>query len=303
MDSVLVQTLSDLELIVVIDGDDPATVAYLQGVADPRLRYIAHESKRGAGQTRDTGADAGLGKWVSFLDDDDEWLPTKLEKQLALAPKDGRAVLMTLSHVVTPEGDFIRPLTPYDGRQPVDEWIFDRTSWFKGGMTFLQTSSITVPKMMFDTLHYRDTKQHEEWELVIRAVKQLGYSLLTANEPLVVHYAGQPRPSLSKTYTWEKSIAWIEEMKAFVTPRAYSGFLLSHVGQNSANVGEYSAILPLLRAAFAGGKPSPQQLFRFALCWIVPRGLRRNLRAKLQGERTAAPATAVVETAPSTSRQ
>ena len=90
-------------------------------------------------------------------------------------------------------------------------------------------------------------------------------------------------------------------MRPHVSKRAYAGFLLSHVGQNSANAGEYEAVLPLLRTAFANGSPSPQQLFRFALCWIIPRGLRRNLRAKLQGERDAAPATAVPEIAPPTS--
>lgn len=293
VDSVLAQTMADLEVIVVIDGQDPQTVAYLQSVADPRLRYIAHESQRGAGQTRDTGADAGTGQWIAFLDDDDEWLPRKLEAQLAIAPEDRRAVIMTLSHVVTPEGEFIRPTNPYENSQPVDEWLFDRGSWLKGGETFLQTSSIMMPKFMFDTLHYRDTKQHEEWELVIRAVKELGYELLTAREPLVVHYAGQPRPSLSKTYTWQKSLAWIDDMDPLVTPRAYAGFLLSHVGQNSANAGEYSAMGPLLRHAFRKGKPTRKQLFRFALCWVLPRGLRRKVRARLQGESAAAPATAV----------
>jgi glycosyltransferase involved in cell wall biosynthesis len=292
VDSVLAQTMADLECIVVIDGQDPATVEYLEGVGDPRLRHIAHAARRGAGQTRDTGADAAAGAWVAFLDDDDEWLPEKLERQLAVAPADARAVVMTLSHVVTPEGSFVRPLAPYDGARPVDEWLFDRTTWWKGGLTFLQTSSLMAPKAMFDTLHFRDTRQHEEWELVIRAVKEHGYRLLTAPEPLVIHYAGQQRPSLSKTYTWRASLEWADGMRALLTPRAYAGFLLAHVGQNSANVGEYSALLPLVRHAFAKGRPTGKQLLRFALGFAIPRGLRRRTRAALQGQRPPATARA-----------
>lgn len=290
IDSVLAQTMSDLEVIVVNDGDDPPTIAVLKSIADSRLRYIVHETNKGAGFARDTGADASLGEWVAFLDDDDEWLPEKLEKQLAAAPVNRPAILMTLSHVVTPEGTFVRPAKPYRGDRPIDEWIFDRTTWLKGGLNFLQTSSLMVPRQVFDKLHFRDT-MHEEWELVIRSVKQYGYALATAPEPLVIHYVGQPRPSLSKTQTWDRSIKWAASMIDLMTPRAYSGFLLTSVGQSAANRGQYAAFLPLLRLAFANGKPTAKQLFRYIMCWLIPRGLRKKARAQLQGSKQVASAS------------
>jgi glycosyltransferase involved in cell wall biosynthesis len=285
VDSVLAQTMAEVEVIVVIDGHDPETLAYLDAETDPRLRYIAHDSKRGAGQTRDTGADAARAHWVAFLDDDDEWLPEKLEHQLALAPADGRAVLMTRSRVVTPQGEFIRPLALYDGSLPVDEWLFDRTTWLSGGQSFVQTSSLMFPKAMFDTLRFRDTHQHEEWELVIRAVKQLGYPLLTAPGALVIHYAGQPRPRLSHSYTWKVSVEWARGLKDYFTPKGYSGFILSHVGQSAAKLGQYDALLPLVRESFRAGRPTLRQLFRYAVCWAVPVPVLLRLRAMVQGER------------------
>lgn len=287
---VLAQTMGDLELIVVIDGDDPATVAALRSFDDARLRWISHTGKRGAGQARDTGADAARGQWVAFLDDDDEWLPEKLERQLAVAPADRRAVLMTLSRVATPYGDFVRPADPYRGDRPFDEWLFDRRTWFKGGQSFLQTSSLMMPRAMFDRLHFRDTRQHEEWELVIRAVKQLGYAVVTAPEPLVIHYVGEARPSLSKTYTWRRSIEWIDGLAGLVTPRARAGFLLTAIAQTAANSGDRSALLPLLREAFSGGRPTARQLFAFSLFWLLPEPTRRRARARLQGERKPASA-------------
>jgi glycosyltransferase involved in cell wall biosynthesis len=286
VDSVLAQTMADVEVIVVIDGHDPDTLAYLDGVADPRVRYIAHDRQRGAGQTRDTGADAARAEWVAFLDDDDEWLPQKLEQQLALVPPDGRAVLMTQSLVVTPQGEFVRPLSVYDGTLPIDEWLFDRKTWLSGGQSFLQTSSLMFPKAMFDTLRFRDTHQHEEWELVIRAVKQLHYPLLTAQGALVIHYAGQPRPRLSHSYTWRVSVEWARGLKDYFTPIGYSGFILSHVGQSSAKLGQYEAMLPLIRESFSGGRPTLRQLFRYAVCWAVPIRILLRLRAITQGERT-----------------
>jgi glycosyltransferase involved in cell wall biosynthesis len=287
--SVLAQTMADLECIVVIDGHDPATLARLATIADPRLRHIAREAKGGAGRARDTGADAAVADWVAFLDDDDEWLPTKLERQLAIAPADGRAVVMTLSHVVTPEGAFVRPVAPYDGSRPIDEWLFDRTTWLSGGLSFLQTSSLMIPRALFAT-HRFELTQHEEWRLVIRAIKEAGYRLLTVLEPLTIHYAGQPRRTLSHEQTWSASLAWADAMGDLLTPRAHAGFVLAHIGQNCANIGDYRAAPTLVRHAYASGRPTGKQLFRFVLNYLLPRTLRRRARAALQPRATPSPA-------------
>lgn len=277
--SVLGQTMADLEVIVVIDGDDPATLAALGAIPDPRLRTIVHAEKKGAGPARDTGADAASGRWVAFLDDDDEWLPEKLVRQLAAAPADGRAVLSTLFRVVTPFGDMIRPALPYDGTGTIDEWLFGRHSWMRGGEAMIQTSSLMFPRAMFERLHFRDTRQHEEWELTIRAVKELGYAFVTVREPLVIYYAPQGGPSLSKTYTLERAMAWLDGVGALVTRRAYSGFALTVASQVPSTGPRARALAGLVRSAFARGRPTARQLFAFALIGLVPHDLRRRVRA------------------------
>jgi glycosyltransferase involved in cell wall biosynthesis len=282
VDSVLAQTMADLELIVVVDGPDPATSAYLETVTDPRLKPIVAKEKLGAAGARNTGAATASAPWVAFLDDDDEWLPEKLAKQLAIAPA-GPAIVMTLSHVVTPEGSFVRPARPYDPVQPFDEWLFDRTTWTKGGLNFMQTSSLMMPRALFDRLQFRHIKVHEDWELAIRAIKQEGLGLVTVPEPLVIHYVGEARPSLSKEATWRGSLAWADAMRDVLTPRAYAGFVLTSVGQGAANNGAFGAVLPLLGAAFGRGRPTAKQLFRFGMTWMVPKTLRRRARAVAQG--------------------
>lgn len=84
VESVLSQTLSDLELIVVDDGSTDGTAAVLDAIDDERLTYLAHETNRGASAARNTGIEAATGRYVAFLDADDEWLPAKLERQIAL---------------------------------------------------------------------------------------------------------------------------------------------------------------------------------------------------------------------------
>ncbi|ELZ10994.1 family 2 glycosyl transferase [Halovivax asiaticus JCM 14624] len=82
IDSVLAQTADDFELLVVDDGSTDDTEAVVTGYRDDRVRYIAHDTNRGANQARNTGIDAADGDFVAFLDSDDEWRPRKLEAQL-----------------------------------------------------------------------------------------------------------------------------------------------------------------------------------------------------------------------------
>lgn len=279
----LAQTMSDLEVIVVVDGDDPDTCATLAAVADERLRVIAHPRNRGAGAARDTGAAAAAGTWIALLDDDDEWLPGKLAAQLAAAPEEP-AVLMTLSRVVSGVGAFVRPAEPYREDIPVDEWLFDRRSWTRGGQSFLQCSSLMMPRALFGLLRFADMKQHDDWEFVLRAVKQHGYRLVTVAEPLVVYHVPEARASLSRTHTWRRSIRWALSLRAILTPRAMSGFLLTVAAQMAASFGQRDGFGPLFAAARRFGAPSARQVFAFAYFYASPVALRRKVRALMQAE-------------------
>jgi len=79
--SVIGQTFSDWELIVVDDGSTDDTRAYLETIDDPRIRAIGLEH-RGITSARNAGLRLARGEWVAFHDSDDLWLPEKLEWQL-----------------------------------------------------------------------------------------------------------------------------------------------------------------------------------------------------------------------------
>ena len=85
VESVLDQTMADLELVVVDDASTDHTDEVVEGYAesDDRVRRVAHEQNRGGSAARNTGIDAATGEYVAFLDSDDVWHPEKLEQQLA----------------------------------------------------------------------------------------------------------------------------------------------------------------------------------------------------------------------------
>lgn len=86
--SVLDQSFSDLELLVVDDGSTDDTPAVAEGISDPRLRLL-RQSNAGGAAARRHGLEAARGELVAFLDHDDRWKPQKLERQLARLDEAG----------------------------------------------------------------------------------------------------------------------------------------------------------------------------------------------------------------------
>jgi len=83
VESVLRQTFDDIELIVVDDCSTDGTQDYLASIKDKRLRVVRHEQNRGGGAARNSGIRAARAPIIAFQDSDDEWLVTKLERQIA----------------------------------------------------------------------------------------------------------------------------------------------------------------------------------------------------------------------------
>lgn len=83
VESVLRQSFGDFELLVVDDGSTDGTQDAVRAIPDPRLRLIETPRNMGASAARNLGIEEARGAWIAFQDSDDEWLPLKLERQMA----------------------------------------------------------------------------------------------------------------------------------------------------------------------------------------------------------------------------
>lgn len=101
--SVQAQTWTDLEIVVVSDGSEDDTKAVVEALAkdDDRIKFIEYFPARGGNIARNTGIENASGEYVAFLDDDDEFMPEKLEKQMAVMQSDPQIGLVyTGVHII-----------------------------------------------------------------------------------------------------------------------------------------------------------------------------------------------------------
>lgn len=105
IESVLAQTYSDFELFVVDDASTDDTQAVVESYDDDRLTYVRHETNRHLSAARNTGIERANGEYVAFLDDDDEWVETKLERQVERFEKASERVGLVYCWMDYSEGD------------------------------------------------------------------------------------------------------------------------------------------------------------------------------------------------------
>lgn len=107
--SVLQQTYTRWELIVVDDGstDDTATMVQALVQEDNRIRYLFQENGR-QGKARNTGISYAAGDIIAFLDADDAWMPHKIEKQVNLMREHGADLVFADVYVIDEAGVIIR---------------------------------------------------------------------------------------------------------------------------------------------------------------------------------------------------
>ncbi|MBW4425557.1 MAG: glycosyltransferase [Nostoc desertorum CM1-VF14] len=85
IESVLEQTLTDIEVIIVDDASSDKTVEVAKSFTDPRLKVIVNQQNLGAAGARNRALRAAQGEWIAVLDSDDWYAPERLEKLVSLA--------------------------------------------------------------------------------------------------------------------------------------------------------------------------------------------------------------------------
>lgn len=289
--SALAQTLSQIEVIVVIDGPNEATRVSLAAIDDPRLTVIELPTNQGSCAARNAGIATAQAKWVAHLDDDDEWMPQKLELQLEAVRHSQYALPIASCYLVarTPKGDSVWPRRPPTQSEPLSEYLFVRNTLFQGE-ALLQSSTILTAKELLQKVPYKSgSEKHDDWDWLLRAITLEGVGVEFVPEVLSIWYLGEKRQSLSSTHDWQYSLNWIQANRNLVTRRAYSSFILTEVSSRAAQTREWKAFWQLLWEAIRQGAPQPADLFLYLGMWLIPPDTRRWLRTLLTRKPRALP--------------
>jgi glycosyltransferase involved in cell wall biosynthesis len=98
LESVLSQTFSDFEVLVIDDCSTDRSAEIVRNFIDPRIRIIAHETNKGLSAARNTGIRNAASEYIAFIDADDAWKPFFLEKIAALIKKYPRAGIFATAY-------------------------------------------------------------------------------------------------------------------------------------------------------------------------------------------------------------
>jgi glycosyltransferase involved in cell wall biosynthesis len=147
--SVLAQTYSDFEVIVVDDSSIDNTESVVHSFGN-RVCYVRQENK-GAGATRNHGIKRSRGKYVAFLDADDLWLPGKLAAQTPLLDRDLEIGLVYSDWTVVPEQGEAEP-SYLRNRPAASGYVFDELVQ----CGFILTSGTVVRRSCLDDVGYFD---------------------------------------------------------------------------------------------------------------------------------------------------
>jgi glycosyltransferase involved in cell wall biosynthesis len=182
VESVVAQTVADWELLVIDDGSTDATPAAVRPyLADPRVKYVRSD-RLGQSRAKNLGIGLSRGRFVAFLDADDAWRPTKLEKQLALF-RDEVGVVFCRRSLMDEQGAALpQKPTPAPPTGRVLTPIFVQN--------FVCFSSVVVRREVFSAVGAFDP----QWDLAIdydlwlRVARDFGFDFV--DEELVAYRTG-----------------------------------------------------------------------------------------------------------------
>ncbi|MDJ0842745.1 glycosyltransferase family 2 protein [Crocosphaera sp.] len=209
LDNLLQQTYKDFEVIIVNDGSTDNIKDWLTTISDDRVRLISQENKGLAG-ARNTGIEKAKGDYIAFLDADDLWEPTKIEKQVKVLDNNpGVGLVYTGVAIIDSNGI----PTGRIFQEEVEGYIWKELTQ----KNFVGCGSVAVVKKeCFEKVGNFDKNLGsfvEDWDMWLRIA--VVYPFKVIKEPLV-YYRQHPNSASKKWDAMEKSFEIVIE-KAFKT--------------------------------------------------------------------------------------
>lgn len=199
IESVLHQTYSDFELIVVDDGSTDSTREVVRAFVDrdPRVIYLHQQNSGGAASPKNNAFAHCKGEYIAYLDHDDEWLPEKLEKQLAFFgdQDSARRIGLVSCNVL-----IVNQSKGMTGVHKMFKYRTIRDLLLEGGNYAFSNSSIMIPRKVVEEVGPRDEslKLFEDQDIFIR-IASAGYMFDFVDDVLIKYYIDDS--NLSKDFS------------------------------------------------------------------------------------------------------
>lgn len=278
--SALRQSFRSLEVVVVIDGTDAATTSRLLEFSDDRLSWVELGAQVGAAEARNVGVLAARAEWIAFLDDDDEWLPEKLERQRNLARGSGVEMPVVCGAYWARQGrrDILFGRRRPAG-EPLSEYMFCRNSWTYGENALATSVLLVLKALMLQVPFDASLKKHQDWDWALRALALPATGVVYVAEPLSIYNMPEGVERMSANADWRASLKWAQERRSLLTDRAFAGFVVTECLTRAKRSGTgLRELLKLVRLVFEDGEPDALMLAMMVSLFIIPRTLHSKLR-------------------------
>jgi glycosyltransferase involved in cell wall biosynthesis len=216
IESVLAQTDTDFEIIVIDDGSDEPPDDIVGRLNDPRVRLI-RQSHAGGGAARNCGIAQARGRYIAFLDSDDAFLPKHLERMRTLLAD--RSDVIGYAPLIVDRGrgrSFIKPPRAIaSGEHMATYLLCDRG--------FVPTITLVVPKPVAQEVRYDESQTYaQDTDFALRLFLA-GYRFEMADLPGAIW---RDTPDPRRTSAGRKGvrlIPWLERFKPQIPVRAWYG--------------------------------------------------------------------------------
>ena len=214
--SVLSQTFSDFELIVIDDCSNDRTSDIINSYNDKRIIYTKNIQNSGASASRNIGISKARGEWIAFLDSDDFWDENKLSKQLQLHNNKPDAVLSyTASAFIDQDGK------KYSYVMPAEKMVSYKTLLKRN---VLSCSSVMIRADIIKNIKMPGDYMSEDYYTWLMVLQQIPYAY-GINEPLLTYRLSTKSKSSNRlkaarmTYETYKAVGYSKTTSFLLTLR------------------------------------------------------------------------------------
>ncbi|HEX5140746.1 MAG TPA: glycosyltransferase family 2 protein [Dehalococcoidia bacterium] len=281
LDSVFRQTYANLDVLVVVDGADPATLAVLDSIGNQRrLHPLINKQSTGVAEARNRAIRCCDTDWVAFLDDDDEWMPEKIAHQMEAALGSASANPVVYSQVLVTDGSSEK-VWPGRGIRPdedISTYLFSKQSSHEKDGIILPITWLLRRELVLEEPFDRSLVRIEDTDWLLRVSRRRDVAFVFVPETLAIWHIDKDRPRLTESDDWRFWLEWARARRWLMSGRGYAGWLLQIVCSHAVASGERSAVWGIGREALVHGRPGYRDMLRFLRIALLHRGMRSRLK-------------------------